>query len=113
MKRVGKITCIAAAMFLIGCGSNSSSESGPKEGELGYQTTLSDGNISYVDYKGEERIAVSSAAEAEYHTGTGYGHTLFDSADKKCQNCHNELYDTWKGSMHGKSWSDPIFQSKF
>ncbi|MEA1918786.1 MAG: hypothetical protein U9N52_03015, partial [Campylobacterota bacterium] len=22
-------------------------------------------------------------------------------------------YDTWKGSMHGKSWTDPIFQSKF
>jgi hypothetical protein len=28
-------------------------------------------------------------------------------------NCHNELYDTWKGSMHGQSWVDPIFQSKF
>ena len=105
--------CIAVAVFLIGCSSNSSSESEPSEGELGYQTILPDGNISYIDYKGEERISVPSAAEAEYHTGTGYGHTLFDSADKKCQNCHNELYDTWKGSMHGKSWSDPIFQSKF
>lgn len=105
--------CIAVAVFLIGCGSNSSSESEPSEGELGYHTIRSDGSISYIDYKGEERIAVPSAAEAEYHTGTGYGHTLFDSADKKCQNCHNELYDTWKGSMHGKSWSDPIFQSKF
>ncbi|QOP41987.1 multiheme c-type cytochrome [Sulfurimonas marina] len=72
-----------------------------------------DAKILYTDYKGETREALSSAAAAEYHTGTGYGHTLFDSADNKCQNCHNELYDTWKGSMHGKSWTDPIFQSKF
>ncbi|WP_304545548.1 multiheme c-type cytochrome [Sulfurimonas microaerophilic] len=72
-----------------------------------------DAKILYTDYKGETREALSSAAAAEYHTGEGYGHTLFDSADNKCQNCHNELYDTWKGSMHGKSWSDPIFQSKY
>ena len=51
--------------------------------------------------------------EAEVLAGTGYGHTLFDSADNKCQHCHNDLYDTWKGSMHAKSWSDPIFQSKY
>lgn len=80
---------------------------------LGDQITLADGSINYIDYKGAIRNAPASAAAAEYHTGKGYGHTLFDSADKKCQNCHNELFDTWKGSMHGKSWSDPIFQSKF
>ena len=72
-----------------------------------------DGTISYIDYKNQIRKAPASAAKAEFHTGTGYGNTLFDSADKKCQNCHNELYDTWKGSMHGNSWIDPIFQSKF
>jgi len=76
-------------------------------------TVVSNEIIEYTDYKGETRTAPVSAAAAEYHTGTGYGNTLFDSADNKCQNCHNELYDTWKGSMHGKSWTDPIFQSKF
>jgi len=70
-------------------------------------------DISYIDYTGAVRKARASAAKAEYHTGTGYGNTLFDSADNKCQNCHNELYDTWKSSMHGKSWTDPVFQSKF
>jgi hypothetical protein len=71
------------------------------------------GTIDYIDYLGATRTAKASAAAAEYHTGTGYEHTLLDSADNKCQNCHNELYDTWKGSMHGQSWADPIFQSKF
>jgi len=105
---------------LTGCGTNDgggipetppSNEPGP--GELGYQTILEDGSIEYVDYTGGTKIAPPSAADAEYHTGTGYGETLFDSADKKCMNCHNELYDTWKSSMHGQSWNDPIFQSKF
>ena len=49
----------------------------------------------------------------EVIAGTGYEHTLFDSADNKCQHCHNDLYDTWKTSMHAKSWKDPIFQSKY
>ncbi|GIT97873.1 cytochrome c family protein [Sulfurovum sp. TSL1] len=69
--------------------------------------------ITYTDYKGDTRTAALTPGDAEYHTGTGFDHTLLDSADKKCQHCHNELYDTWKGSMHGKSWADPIFQSKF
>jgi len=85
----------------------------PGPGELGHQTILPDGSIEYVDYTGGTKIAPPSAADAEYHTGLGYGNTLFDSADKKCMNCHNELYDTWKSSMHGQSWNDPIFQSKF
>ena len=71
------------------------------------------GTIDYIDYLGATRTAAATAGAAEYHTGTGYGNTMFDSAENKCQNCHNELYDTWKNSMHGKSWTDPIFQSKF
>ena len=51
--------------------------------------------------------------DVEVIAGTGYEHTLFDSADNKCQHCHNDLYDTWKTSMHAKSWEDPIFQSKY
>ena len=101
------LTAVTASMLLLftGCGDNPPG--------LGAQEVLPDGTINYIDYKGEIRNAAASAADAEYHTGTGYEHTLLDSADNKCQNCHNELYDTWKGSMHGKSWSDPIFQSKF
>lgn len=57
-------------------------------------------------------MAEASVDKAEYHTGIGFGNTLFDSAEKKCQNCHNELYDSWESSMHGQSWKDKIFQSK-
>jgi hypothetical protein len=59
------------------------------------------------------RTELSGPGEAEVIAGTGYEHTLFDSAEKKCQNCHNDLYDTWKKSMHAKSWVDPIFQVKY
>ena len=59
------------------------------------------------------RTELSGPGEAEVIAGTGYEHTLFDSADKKCQHCHNDLYDTWKRSMHAKSWVDPIFQVKY
>jgi hypothetical protein len=105
------VIALAALLGISGCGSSSNSEdTTPK---LGDQTILEDGTVDYIDYTGAKRNAVATVAESEYHTGTGYGNTLFDSADKKCQNCHNELYDTWKGSMHGKSWEDPIFQSKF
>ena len=107
---------VTATLLLSGC-NDSDSDTKVIEPEpmtqLGDQEIQNDGSIQYIDYKGEKRSAAPSAAAAEYHTGTGYGHTLFDSADKKCQNCHNELYDTWKGSMHGRSWSDPVFQSKF
>jgi len=79
-----------------------------------FQETLASlgGTIDYTDYLGNTRTAAATPGAAEYHTGKGYGKTLFDSADNKCQNCHNELYDTWKSSMHGKSWTDPIFQTK-
>jgi hypothetical protein len=60
-----------------------------------------------------DRNAPASPGDAEVIAGTGYQHTLFDSAEKKCQHCHNDLYDTWKTSMHAKSWEDPIFQSKY
>lgn len=112
-----------ALLTLSGCGKSNNNDSvddtgtqipaEPKEGELGYQTLLDNGDIAYIDYTSKTRVAPPSPANAEYHTGLGFGNTLFDSADKKCQNCHNELYDTWKSSMHGKSWTDPIFQSKF
>ncbi|UCB55962.1 MAG: hypothetical protein JSW45_05395 [Thiotrichales bacterium] len=59
------------------------------------------------------RTALGGPGEAEVIAGTGYAHTLFDSAEQKCQHCHNDLYDTWKTSMHAKSWKDPIFQSKY
>jgi len=100
---------VTATLLLSGCGSDSDSPMS----KTGDQELLTDGTINYVDVKGVIRNAPASAAQAEYHTGIGYGNTLFDSADNKCQNCHNELYDTWKGSMHAKSWSDPIFQSKY
>jgi hypothetical protein len=61
----------------------------------------------------ESRTDLAHAGEAEFPTGIHYGNTLFDSADKKCQMCHFELYDTWKSSMHAKSWTDGIFQSKY
>jgi hypothetical protein len=66
--------------------------------------------ITYTDHKGQTRIAAAEPGDVESETGIGYEHTLFDSADYKCQHCHNEIYDTWKTSMHAKSWSDPIFQ---
>jgi len=66
-----------------------------------------------VDYTKGTRIAAPTAGAAEYHTGVDFNHTLFDSADKKCQHCHNQLYDTWKSSMHAKSWTDGIFQTKY
>jgi hypothetical protein len=59
------------------------------------------------------RTDAAGPGEVEVIAGTGYQHTLFDSADNKCQHCHNDLYDTWKTSMHAKSWKDPIFQSKY
>jgi len=59
------------------------------------------------------RTEAAGPGEVEVIAGTGYQHTLFDSADSKCQHCHNDLYDTWKTSMHAKSWEDPVFQSKY
>ncbi len=118
MKLNGKLLMLVLSTGIVfsltGCGGGSSTpaDTDPAPGKLGYQV-VTDKNITYVDYTGETRVSSLSAADAEYHTGIGPGKTLFDSADKKCQNCHNELYDTWKSSMHGKSWVDPIFQSKF
>ena len=85
---------------LSGCGSSSDDSTPPAT------------EITYTDYKGEERTAALTPGDAEVLAGTGYQHTLFDTAEKKCQNCHNRLYDTWKSSMHSKSWSDKVFQTK-
>jgi len=70
-------------------------------------------SFSQSSFATEGRTELSGPGEAEVIAGTGYQHTLFDSADNKCQHCHNDLYDTWKTSMHAKSWKDPIFQSKY
>ena len=59
------------------------------------------------------RTDLDGPGDAEVVANIGYEHTLFDSANNKCQHCHNDLYDTWKTSMHAKSWADPIFQSKY
>lgn len=91
---------VSAVLLLSGCSSDDDS------------STPAATTIDYIDYNGDTRTAALTAGDAEYHTAKGYGQTLFDSADNKCQHCHNELYDTWKSSMHGKSWTDPIFQSK-
>ena len=44
---------------------------------------------------------------------SGYGNSVFESSEEKCQHCHYDLYDTWKSSMHAQSWSDPIFQTLY
>ena len=121
MKKQLIVKWVYAAFLTLGLGliaSGCNSEDDKKTtseptSNLGKQTVHADGNISYVDHTDDERMAVAHQGLAEYHTGTGYGNTLFDSADKKCQHCHNQLYDTWKSSMHAKSWSDPVFQSKY
>lgn len=93
---------ILASLIIVGCGSSNKNT----------QEDESSQKITYTDYKGESRTAQKDPGDAETLAATGYQHTLFDSADQKCQHCHNELYDTWKTSMHSKSWSDKIFQSK-
>ncbi len=59
------------------------------------------------------RNAAASPGDAEVIAGTGYQHTMFDSAEAKCQHCHNDLYDTWTKSGHSKAWNGPIFQTQF
>lgn len=118
------LTTLAIGLALVsfhGCGDDSfggaclsdeanNTQTGTQESN---QTILADGSIQYTDIEGKLRVAPATLGAAEYHAGMDFNHTMFDSAEKKCQNCHNELYDTWKDSMHAKSWKDPIFQSKF
>ena len=104
MRKAYAIFAAVAAVMLGGCGGSETLTITPEP--------ESNGTIVYTDYQGAQRTATETVGAAEVRTGTGYGETLFDSAQKKCQHCHNELYDTWKTSMHSKSWSDPIFQSK-
>ena len=69
-------------------------------------------DISYTGTDGSPRTAALTPGDAEVLADVGYQHTLFDTAEKKCQHCHNELFDSWQSSMHSKSWSDKIFQTK-
>lgn len=62
---------------------------------------------------GNPRNAPPSPGDAEVIADTGYQHTLFDSAEVKCQHCHNDLYDTWTQSGHSKAWKNSIFQGQF
>ncbi len=59
------------------------------------------------------RNAAPTPGDSEVIANTGYQHTLFDSAEAKCQHCHNDLYDTWKLSGHSQAWTGPIFQTQF
>ena len=59
------------------------------------------------------RNAKATPGEAEVVAGTGYTHTVFDSAKEKCQHCHNDLYDTWTKSGHSEAWSGDFFQDGF
>ncbi len=59
------------------------------------------------------RNAPPTPGDAEVIAGKGYRHTMFDSAEDKCQHCHNDLYDTWAKSGHSKAWRGAIFQSQF
>ncbi|NPA32005.1 MAG: hypothetical protein GXO04_00080 [Aquificae bacterium] len=60
--------------------------------------------------------AVPPEVKADYtppKAKTGYGNTLFESANKYCMHCHYDLHETWKNSMHANSWKDPIFQKLY
>ncbi len=59
------------------------------------------------------RNAKATPGESEVIAGTGYQHTVFDSAKEKCQHCHNDLYDTWAQSGHSVAWKGGIFQGQF
>ena len=37
-------------------------------------------------------------------------HELFDPPEV-CGACHTEIYAQWKGSMHSRAWTDPIFRA--
>lgn len=65
------------------------------------------------DAAANPRNVAANPGEVVVHAGLGYHKTMFDSADNNCQNCHNDLYDTWKKSVHAKSWNDQIFQSQY
>ena len=84
----------------------------PRKG-LFIAITLMFSQVCFATEDEDGRTDNTGPGDVEVIAGTGYEHTLFDSADNKCQHCHNDLYDTWKTSMHAKSWEDPIFQSKY
>ncbi len=59
------------------------------------------------------RNAAPTPGDSEVIAAKGYQHTLFDSAEDKCQHCHNDLYDTWTQSGHSEAWTGSIFQAQF
>ena len=38
------------------------------------------------------------------------GKTLAEKVEY-CGRCHREIHEEWKGSLHAKAWTDPIFQA--
>ncbi|MCI0587637.1 MAG: cytochrome c family protein [Planctomycetes bacterium] len=40
------------------------------------------------------------------------GNTLAEKVEY-CGRCHREIHDEWKGSLHAKAWTDPIFQAAY
>ena len=32
---------------------------------------------------------------------------------KECKGCHEETHKDWKEGMHGKAWTDSLFQNAF
>ncbi|HEY9189699.1 MAG TPA: multiheme c-type cytochrome [Sulfurovum sp.] len=105
VKSLTLLLSMGVVLSLSGCGGGSSTSTGTTEEPPATE-------ITYTGTDGSERTAPLSQGDAEVLAGEGYQHTLFDTAEKKCQHCHNELFDSWKTSMHSKSWSDKIFQSK-
>ena len=59
---------------------------------------------------GAEHIDIAANTNV---ANTGYGNTLYDDPDNKCQHCHYDTHNTWQNSMHAQSWSDPLFQLKY
>jgi hypothetical protein len=40
------------------------------------------------------------------------GKTLAEKVEY-CGGCHREIFEEWKGSLHGRAWTDPIFRAAY
>ncbi|MGH7151192.1 MAG: hypothetical protein ACREIU_10855, partial [Planctomycetota bacterium] len=40
------------------------------------------------------------------------GKTLAERVEY-CGSCHREIHEEWKGSLHARAWTDPIFQAAY
>lgn len=38
---------------------------------------------------------------------------LVSLSAESCGQCHTEIYQEWKGTMHAQAWTDPLFQADF